>query len=649
MTTGTALGLVLAVAGFLLLVVPLLPRRRTWARTLVVVLTLALWGRYLVWRATATAPPRLASGEGTYFVLALAAEGLALFSMAIFYLTLTRTTDRSAEADRLEAWLRSLPPERLPTVDVFLPTYNEGREVVERGIVAAKALDYPRFRVWVLDDGRRDWLRDLCAAKGVGYVRRPDNKHAKAGNINHALSVTGGEYFAVFDADFTPYRNFLYRTVGFLMADPRVSVVQTPQHFFNVDVFQHNLGLTGAMQDNERAWYDVILPSRDAWDCAFCCGSSALLRREAFLSIGGIPTDSVTEDVLATMTLFRRGYVTRYLNERLSMGLMPEDLRGLAIQRGRWARGAMQILFLKMGGLGPGLTWLQRLLFLQYHYLIDFPCRLVLLLLPLVYLWTGLPPFRIDSLAELAAYQLPPLLATMGLSWWFFPKARAPLVSAATILYISGRVFPSVVATLIKPFGAPFRVTPKGQDGGVVGDPWAVGVVAALIALSVGGIAFSRLCPDVVSDPASRIVATGWAMSNLLLLAVMLLCLLQKPRLRAQERFPVNEPGRLHLGGELLPCRVVDLSLEGALVEVPASPHLGDTCDLTLEEVGLLPATVARVDRGRLGLQFGALPEASRDRLITMLYATGRTNAVGVVDRFEVLQRVIWRLLLGSS
>jgi cellulose synthase (UDP-forming) len=646
MTTGTSFGLTLAVVGAILLVVPLLPRQRTWARTLLVLCTLALWGRYLVWRATATAPPRLATAEGTFFVVALAAEGLALLSMAIFYLTLTRTTDRSAEADRLEAWLRGLPPEQLPTVDVFLPTYNEGPEVVGRGIVAAKALDYPRFRVWVLDDGRRDWLRDLCAAKGVGYARRPDNKHAKAGNINHALSVTDGEYFAVFDADFTPYRNFLYRTVGFLMTDPRVSVVQTPQHFFNVDVFQHNLGLTGAMQDNERAWYDVILPSRDAWDCAFCCGSCALLRRQAVLSIGGIPTESVTEDVLATMAMFRKGYVTRYLNERLSMGLMPEDLHGLAIQRGRWARGAMQTLFLKAGPLGRGLTFLQRLLFMQYHYLIDFPCRLILLLLPLVYLWTGLPPFRINSMSDLLGYQLPPLLATMALSWWFFPQARAPLVSAATLLYLTGRVFPTVVATLIRPFGAPFRVTPKGKDGGAQGDPWAVRVVATLIALTVGAIVFSRLYPAI--DPVSRLVATGWALSNLLLLTVMLLCLMQKPRLRAQERFPVNESGTLHWRGDLVPCRVVDLSLEGALVQAAEFPHLGDVCDLTLAEVGLLPATVVRIDKGRFGLQFDTLSEAVRDRLIAALFATGRTNAVGVVDYFEVLQRVLWRLLLGA-
>ncbi|HEV3024043.1 MAG TPA: glycosyltransferase, partial [Pirellulales bacterium] len=202
----------LAVLGFFLAVVPLLPRERTWARSLVVSITLACWARYLYWRYTSTAPAEFTFGTGSFFVLALAVETLICVSMVIFLVTLCRSADRSAEADRHEKWLRSQPPESLPEVDVFLTTYNEGREFVERGIVAAKALDYPRFKVWVLDDGRRDWLRDLCAEREVGYFRRPDNKHAKAGNVNHAFKLTKGELFAVFDADFTPHRRFLYRT-----------------------------------------------------------------------------------------------------------------------------------------------------------------------------------------------------------------------------------------------------------------------------------------------------------------------------------------------------------------------------------------------------------------------------------------------------
>jgi cellulose synthase (UDP-forming) len=119
------------------------------------------------------------------------------------------------EADRHEARLRAMPPETLPAVDVLIPTYNEPLDVIEKTIVGALSIDYPNFAVWVLDDGRRSWLKAFCVEKGVGYITAPDNKHAKAGNINHALTKTSAEYFAIFDADFVPQRNFLMRTLGF--------------------------------------------------------------------------------------------------------------------------------------------------------------------------------------------------------------------------------------------------------------------------------------------------------------------------------------------------------------------------------------------------------------------------------------------------
>ncbi len=50
MMENLARGLNLAVLGFFLAIVPLLPKDRTWARSLVVLVVLGLWVRYLVWR-----------------------------------------------------------------------------------------------------------------------------------------------------------------------------------------------------------------------------------------------------------------------------------------------------------------------------------------------------------------------------------------------------------------------------------------------------------------------------------------------------------------------------------------------------------------------------------------------------------------------
>ena len=246
-------------------------------------------------------------------------------------------------------------------------------EVLEKTITGVLCLDYPNFKAWVLDDGRRPWVKAFCEAKGVGYLTRPDNAHAKAGNINHALTKTSADFVAIFDADFIPQRNFLMRTIGFF-ADPSIGIVQVPHAFYNYDPTQASLALQKALPDDQRFFFEAVMPSRDGWNAAFCCGSNSVTRRAALRSIGdALPTQSITEDMLFSIALLRNGYITRYLCERLAVGLAPEGLKAFFVQRRRWARGAMQILYLAAGPLGRNLTFMQRLLFLPTHWLSQKP------------------------------------------------------------------------------------------------------------------------------------------------------------------------------------------------------------------------------------------------------------------------------------
>src|SRR5262249_46817470 len=159
----------------------------------------------------------------------------------------------------------------------------------------------------------------------------------------------------------------------------------------------------------------------------------------------------------------RRGYVTRYLNERLSMGLCPENLDGFFKQRERWCRGNLQTLFLKAGALGPGLSLLQRLLFVPLDWVIHYVLRLLAVPVPIVFLWTGAEPFVIPSMLELLSYQLPVLLVMLGVMRWFAPNGYMPILTAASSLFGSFRIVPAGLLTLVKPFGTPFKVTPKGS------------------------------------------------------------------------------------------------------------------------------------------------------------------------------------------
>src|SRR6185369_16550055 len=214
----------------------------------------------------------------------------------------------------------SLPQGELPSVDVYIPTFNEPMEVLEKTITGVLCLDYPNFKPWVLDDGRRPWVKAFCESQGVGYLTRADNAHAKAGNINHALTKTNSDFVAIFDADFIPQRNFLMRTIGFF-ADPNIGIVQVPHAFYNYDPTQSSLALQKALPDDQRFFFEAIMPSRDGWDAAFCCGSNSITRRDALRSVGdALPTGSITEDMLLSLALLRQGFVTRFVNEPLAYG-----------------------------------------------------------------------------------------------------------------------------------------------------------------------------------------------------------------------------------------------------------------------------------------------------------------------------------------
>ena len=483
---------------------------------------------------------------------------------------LTRTSDHTAEADGHERRLRRSPASTLPRVDVFLCTYNEGLEVLEGPIIAAKGMDYPNFTVWVLDDGRRGWLRDFCEAQGVSYLTRPDNTHAKAGNINHALSRTDAELFAVLDADFAPRKDFLMRTVGFF-EDPTIGIVQTPHHFINADIYEMNLGLGDHSPNEQRLFFDTVQPSRDAWDCAFCCGSASVQRRSALMGIGGVPTDSVTEDILSSLILLRKGYVTRFLNEPLAFGLSPESVAGMYVQRQRWCRGGLQLLFLRDGVLGPGLTWIQRLFFFPIDWLVQTPVRLFAVLVPIVYLWTGLPPLEHAGLPDLIDYQLPVLVALMGPMIWLSGGRYLPLLSTGFSLLLSFRLVPTIVSTLIKPFGVPFRVTPKGKGAGQGVDDFARGCAMSLLFLTMLGLLINaRPETRVIADPEHRAAATFFSMLNAGALVLAILAGRDRGRPRTAERFRTAASVICETDdGTRISVKLLDVSVGGAGIDWP--------------------------------------------------------------------------------
>ena len=636
------------VVGAIYVLGPTLPLLRTWARVLIFVTVWLVVGRYLNWRLFTTVVP----ASGTWYEVGwvwfcFAVELLAICDAMIIYITFLRTTDRRVEADIHEAHLRSTPPDELPSVDVYIPTYNEPLEVLEKTVTGALCLDYPNFQVWVLDDGRRPWLRDFCEAKGVGYITRPDNAHAKAGNINHALTKTDADFVALFDADFIAQRGFLMRTIGFF-SHSEIGIVQVPHAFYNHDPMQTNLGLRDAIPDDQRFFFEAILPSRDGWNAAFCCGSNSVTRRAALRSIGdALPTQSITEDMLLSLMMLRNGYITRYLCERLAFGLAPEGLKAFFIQRRRWARGAMQILYLPEGPFGSGLTLMQRLLFLPTHWLSQNTTFFLAVIVPPVLLWTGMLPMVNVTFEGVVNYLIPMILAMVGGIWVYAPRQYFPLAVQVLGTFQSFKILPSVLLTMIKPFGHIFKVTPKGATARQAPyDREVFWTAATLMALTTAGIVVNML-PEwrIISETSLIPVVAGWAAYNVLLLFLVCMMSLRGDALRGEERLSCDEPVWLiGPGNARALARLKDLSLSGAGIfdqEQVFSGQEGQKLKAFVAEVGFLPASIVRHDGQLVGIKFDLGPGVERDLLIRKLFTSGLITTTGGASAWTVTGAVL--------
>lgn len=182
--------------------------------------------RYLWWRYTETLnwadPLALALGIGL-----LLAETYAWLVLILgFFQTINPLNRKPVQLpEESTSW---------PTVDIYIPTYNEPLSVVKPTTIAAQSIDWPadKLNIYILDDGKRPEFAEFAKQIGVGYIARPDNNHAKAGNMNHAMRYTDGEYIAIFDCDHIPARSFLQMTMGQFIKDEKVCLVQTPHHFF---------------------------------------------------------------------------------------------------------------------------------------------------------------------------------------------------------------------------------------------------------------------------------------------------------------------------------------------------------------------------------------------------------------------------------
>ena len=555
---------------------------RTTSLALIAVSLLAS-SRYVFWRLTQTLGP---SGSTEWWAALglLVAESYTWIVMVLGYLQNVMPLHRG---------IAVLPEDRAgwPSVDVFIPTYSEPLAVVKPAILAALSLDWPqqKLNVWMLDDGRRAEFREFALAAGARYLTRPDNSHAKAGNLNHALARSQGEYVAIFDCDHIPVRSFLTDTMGWFLLDQRCALVQTPHHFFSPDPFERNLGTFRQVPSEGSLFYGLVQDGNDLWNASYFCGSCAVLKRGPLLEIGGVATDTVTEDAHTALRLHRSGYSSAYVRRILAAGLATESLSSHVAQRARWARGMAQIFRIDNPLFGRGLSWQQRLCYLNamLHFFSGLP-RLVFLTAPLAYLFFEFHVITATT-AMLFTYALPHLVQAAIANSHLQGRFRHSLWNEAYESALSWYIALPTLAALVNPRLGRFNVTAKG---GLITKSFFDWRLAApymvIVGLNLAGVAIAipRLMYWNIFESETVVINLVWTLFNLTLMGAVLGVATEKRQVRGAARVVKAIPARLHLpGAAVVECRTADFSLTGLrfamppVAGLPAGSHVGVELD----------------------------------------------------------------------
>ena len=629
--------------------------------------------RYIFWRSTSTLPPL---SDPLDFGL-----GVVLF-LAEIYCVLILTISLVINVDPLKR--PPLPREddgKLPTVDVFIPSYNEDETILATTIAAARSMDYPadKMTIWLLDDGGTDQKRNdsnpakaavakdrhrdlqaLCAQMGAKYLTRAKNEHAKAGNMNNGLKISTGELIVVFDADHAPFRNFLRETVGHFGIDPKLFLVQTPHIFLNPDPIEKNLKTFDRMPSENEMFYSMTQRGLDKWDASFFCGSAAVLRRKALETTGGFSGITITEDCETAFELHGNGWHSVFVDKPLIAGLQPETFTSFIGQRSRWCQGMFQILMLKNPALKRGLSLTQRVSYLSSMTFWFFPLpRLVFMFAPLLYIFLDLKIF-VSNIQETVAYTGMYIIVNLMLQNYLYGRVRWPWISEL-YEYVQG-VFlaKAIFSVVLSPRKPTFNVTAKGLtlDKNHLSElSWPFFAIWGLLFVA-GLTAFLRYAFEPGINNLMLVVGL-WNTFNLMIAGTALGAVAERAQLDRSPRLPIDRAGVLTIDGVGVPVTVFSVSAVGCGLRIAGEASgMNLVKDVTLGHLSITPIgalvsdetltlLIKRFDATSNGLDIGAEFFEMRPRqhfvLADLMYGDGEA-----LCRFLDRRRKHQSILAGS-
>lgn len=461
-----------------------------------------------------------------------------------------------------------------PSVAIFICTLNEEADMLSTTISACKNIDYPNFKVYVLDDGKRAEIKELSELLGCNYITRDTNKGYKSGNINNALLKTESDLVVIFDADHIPVSTFLRETV-YNFADKNVALVQTPQYFCNPDAFQKNLGMQDFLSNEQDIFYRVIEPSLNELGCVFCGGTNIVIDRKHLESVGNFNENTITEDSLLGLMFHSKKYKVVYYNRPIAIGIAASSFEEYIKQRIRWAKGNVQIITtLSNWKYYTKLSAMQTFLYLSAVLYFFTPiARIIFLIAPVLFLFFDITPVLV-LFYQIVAFQI----CYFGLKFLFIYAARirinniilADVYDLVTSMFTIG----GILKTLFVPSALSklkFTVTKKSftKSQTKMGYKMPVVIMFSILVLAQLRGIYDLLFSDVYSVLA--IVANlFWNTINIVTMIFALKVVSEKPEKRMYQRIKTNNELMMKdVKNHIYKSIVEDISRSGVKFSVP--------------------------------------------------------------------------------
>lgn len=493
-----------------------------------------------------------------------------------------------------EPEMPEIPIELYPDVDVLIATHSESTEILYKTVNGCTHMKYPdksKVHIYICDDTNRIEMKELADQMGVEYIGLAENKHAKAGNLNNALGKTTSPLIATFDADMIPRSDFLMKTVPYfslpLMEKDenntwirreeidesyKIGFIQTPQSFYNPDLFQYNLYAEQTIPNEQDYFFKEVNVGRNRTNSPIYAGSNTLISREALEEVGGIAIKNITEDFATGIKIQSKGYKCFAISEVLAHGLSPTDFKSLIKQRQRWGRGCVQtirsfkFLFSDLG-MRAKLSYITCFL-----YWTTFFRRFMYIICPILYSLFGLLIVEC-SLKELMLIWLP-----------------SYLLYNISLRYLSGNLRNQKWSNIVDTIVFPYLVIPILLEG--IGISLRKFNVTSKERISSKNVAFKYSIPHIVLIVASvfglvfsvedfmkykhlgSLVILFWLVMNMYFLMMAVFFMLSRVNYRSEERYYTNLDIDIRFNKRLLKATTSDISEYGMSFTIDAPEYI---------------------------------------------------------------------------